>query len=115
MIEGFKLRITSSELKTHCEGRVKYHRGRAETKSSQIPNLKAAMDAIKATADAKVIAQMTKFSNSYNSDDPVGDLEKDITEHLNKALVFEFFSTHLFDDDYTRVEGDLQRLEILKR
>ena len=75
------------------------------------------MEAIKSNRDAQVLSQMTKFStsNSYHSDDPVGDLEKDITEHINKALVFEFFSTHLFDDDYTLVESDLQRLEILKR
>lgn len=117
MIEGFKLKVTSAELKTHCETRAKHHTGRADTKEAELPKLQAAMDAIKTHAEATNVSQMTKsgISNSYHMDDPVGDLEKDIADHRNKALVFSFFANHLFDDDYTLLESDLQRLEILKR
>ena len=117
MIEGFKLRVTSSELRSHCEGRSLHHTDRAKTKEAELPNLQAAMTAIRTHADATNVSQKTKpsMSNSYHMEDPVGDLEKDIADHRNKALVFSFFAAHLFDEDYTLTEPDLQRLEILKR
>lgn len=117
MIEGFKLKITSEELKSHCTERAAYHRNRAKTKEEQIPKLREAMEAIKSNRNSQELAQMTKFGNlsSYHTEDPVGDLEKDVTEHVNKSLVFEFFASHLFGEDYTLTESDLQRLEILKR
>lgn len=118
MIEGLKLKVPCSELKSHCEQRAEHHAGRADTKEAELPKLREAIDAIKTHAEATTVGQMTKSvitSKAYHMDDPVGDLEKDIADHRNKALVFTFFSTHLFDDDYTLTESDLQRLEILKR
>jgi hypothetical protein len=47
MIEGFKLKITSSELRYHCGARAEYHRSRAKQKTDELPKVKEAMEAIK--------------------------------------------------------------------
>ncbi len=114
MVDGFKLRISSHELAEHCTNRAKYHRRRASEKEAELPKLREAITAIKSHAPAVGISNMTKGS-SYRSDDPVGDLEHDINEHKNKAIVFDFFASHLFEEDYTLDEGDLTRLEMLRR
>ena len=117
MIEGFKLKVASSELKTHCFGRAEYHRKRATEKEAELPKVKEAMEAIRRGGGhaAAGITHMNK--NSYNLDttDVVENLENDIKDHKNKAMVFDFFGNHLFAEDYTLKEDDLIRLEILKR
>lgn len=118
MIEGFRLKVTSVELAKHCLSRALYHRRRAEEKSKELPGLKEAIGRIK-SAEAAMrpgdVATMSKGSNiGYRVGDPVGDLERDIRDHSNKALVFDFFSDHLFDEDYDLGEEDLVRLEILR-
>jgi hypothetical protein len=121
MIEGFKLKITSSELKTHCSERALYHKQRADDKEQELPGLKEALAKVEAVTganlDPKNLAHMNKSAASYRMDvdEPVEALESDIKDHRNKALVFAFFSEHLFAEDYTLQEADLIRLEILKR
>lgn len=112
MIEGFKLKVPASELKSHCESRAAHHAKRADDKETSLPHLKTSFDAIKGTSPS---GQQSITSNSYHLEDPVKQLEADIRDHRNKSSVFTFFSEHLFDDDYTLTESDLQRLEILKR
>lgn len=58
---------------------------------------------------------MNKGGYHTDNNDPVGDLEADIKDHRNKSLVFAFFSTHLYEEDYNLDESALIRLEILKR
>jgi len=50
-----------------------------------------------------------------NSEDQLESLRADIRNHRNKALMFEFFAAHLFDDIYELAEDDLHRLEITRR
>ena len=118
MIEGLKLLVRSVELKTHCELRSEYHRKRADEKEAQLPKLRESLEVLRGSGlPATSYSNMNKGSQAYHldPDDPIKDLEKDIQDHRNKSLVFEFFAGHLFDDDYTLKEDDLQRLELLKR
>lgn len=117
MIEGLKLRVTSAEIRKHCLERAEYHTKRAGDKEVELPAIKDAFDKIKAggTTAVQVLAHMNK--SGYHSDptDVIDSLEKDIKDHRNKTLVFKFFGEHLFDEDYTLMETDLQRLEIVAR
>lgn len=117
MIKGLRLRMASVELRKHCETRSAHHRTRAEEKTKEIPALKEAMERIKKMGGS--ITEIAKFSKSmsnYNVDqeDPVEALEKDIHAHIGKSLVFGFFASHLFDEDYDLDENDLRRLELIK-
>jgi hypothetical protein len=133
MIEGLKLNIPSKELAELVKSRAGYHRSRADLKEKeQLPMLRATLpDLEKAMAvvqshgqNPQKLGDMGKFSSnsSYNmNENPVDQLKKDIEKleldirsHRNKALVFDFISTHLFDDTYSLTETDLTRLEILK-
>lgn len=113
MIEGLKIRMSSSELKSHCQARANYHATRAQEKAEHLPEIKKSLESIRGHASPTNVANMVK-SGYHLADDPVKELERDITEHQNKSLVFTFFSEHLFDEDYTLKEDDLIRLEILK-
>jgi hypothetical protein len=116
MIEGFKIRVASKELRDTLLDRAEYHRNRAETKQVELPKLREAMEMIKA-APAESVAHFNKASASYAFDpaDAIENLERDIKDHHNKAIVFRFFADHLFDDDYTLGEQDMIRLELVKR
>jgi len=116
MVEGFKLKVTSAELKEHCEHRAMYHSERADEKRNKtLPQLREALESVKSTSPSSSISHMNKGTYHMDPDDPVKDLERDIRNHENKALVFQFFATHLIDDDYTLQEADLVKLEILKQ
>lgn len=54
--------------------------------------------------------------NGYQLDPEsvVESLESDIRTHNEKAIIFQFFADHLFSEDYTLMETDLKRLEMLK-
>lgn len=117
MITGFKLRVTSGELKTHLRERAAYHRRRADEKGAELPGLRDAMERLKknAAGAATNLAHMNKTSNyRMDPDDPVENLETDIKDHQNKAMVFEFYAEHLFDEDYTLDRNDLVSLEIVR-
>jgi len=133
MIEGLKLNIPSKELAELVKARAHHHRGRAELKEKeQLPMLKATLpDLEKAMAvvqghgghgQAKdVVSKLVSNSSYAMNENPVDrlradieKLEQDIRNHRNRALVFDFISTHLFDDTYSLTESDLTRLEILK-
>lgn len=118
MITGLRLRIASSEIKTHCLERAKFHDGRAALKEGELPKLQSALDAIRAVSEPQPqLSHMSKVSSTYHADlgSEIENLERDIRNHKNQAMVFRFFSEHLFDEDYDLQEADLQRLEITKR
>jgi hypothetical protein len=117
MIKGLRLRVTCAELKEHCLARSGYHAKRAVEKELTLPELKAALEAVKGQKHMEMAAAMSVMNKGgyrLNTESPVEDLEADIVNHRNKALVFQFFASHLFDADYDLEESDLQRLEILK-
>lgn len=117
MIEGFKLKLTSKELKDHCSKRAEYHRKRSKEKADELPRVKEAMEVIKkgGIEVAATLETMSKGGYRLDTEDVIEKLEGDIKDHSNKALVFDFFAAHLFEEDYTLQETDLVRLEILKR
>ncbi len=119
MIEGLKIRVTSEELEKHCQQRAMYHADRASQKEKELPGLKEALAKVEAVTGQNIapadLARMSKGGYAMNVDQPVDQLESDIKDHRNKALVFAFFAEHLFAEDYTLQEADLIRLEILKR
>jgi hypothetical protein len=115
MIDGFKIKITSSELKKHCQEKSAYHSKRAEEKNQELPTIKDALEKIKTIGPAQSVSHMNKGSYHLDPGDAVEQLETDIRDHHNKSLVFAFFAEHLFDEDYVLDETALIRLEIIKR
>ena len=117
MVEGFKLRIDSTELADHCLARAAHHHERAEAKIARLEEARTLAAALAPEMSAANVATMTKTGNYYQADPRqlCENLETDIREHNNKAATFQFFAAHLFNDTYTLSESDLQRLEILKR
>lgn len=116
MVDGFKLRMTSKELRIHCETRSQYHATRADEKTAGLPKLRESLETIKNNGITTTsVSTMNKGGYHLNTDDPIESLERDINDHRNKAILFKFFSEHLFDDDYILKEEDLARLEIIKR
>lgn len=122
MIDGFKLKITAAELRKHCTERSEYHGKRADEKAAELPELQATMQKVKkvtaANLEPQELAHMNKTGSYSNmpmdTDEPIEQLERAIKNHRNHALVFAFFAAHLFDEDYTLLENDLRRLEILR-
>jgi hypothetical protein len=114
MIEGFRLRIGTVELQEHCIGRSKFHSDRAAEYTRELPKVKESMEALQKHGIATAITQMHGKGGSFDID-PVEDMENKIQDHGNRSLVFEFFSKHLFPEDYNLKEEDLIRLEVLKR
>ncbi len=115
MINGLKLKVTSKELVDHCMKRAAYHTKRAGEKEAELPKLREALDCVKGQGRLPdSVSHMNKGGYRLDPDDPVQRLEGDITDHRNKSMVFTFFASHLFDEDYTLEENDLRRLEILK-
>lgn len=116
IVKGLFFHYTTDELGLHMRARAVHHEGRASTKESAIPDLKKAVDTVRAAAEATNVAQMSKVSNSYNfSKDQVDQLEEDIRDHRNKALVFRTLADHLVANaTYELDENGLRRLEIVK-
>lgn len=119
LVEGFKLKVTKNELADHCRKRAEHHRKRAADKEAELPRLTEVMESLKGQGKrlATTISNFSKQSGGYNLDveHPVENLEKDIQDHRNKAIVFEWFAEHLLPFDYVLDENALIRLEILKR
>ena len=116
LVVGLKLRLTAKELRDHCALRAAYHLDRAAEKKKQKPDLKAALDKIAETKPSVNVSQLGgKSVYALDPADPINDLDTDIRDHENKALVFTFFAAHFFDNDHILDESDLVRLEFLKR
>jgi hypothetical protein len=118
IIKGLRYQFTTAQLREHMLQRAVYHEERAVNKEGALPELQKAVDIVKSAGktQATAIAQMGKFSNyHFNASDQIDQLETDIKDHHNKALVFRTLSTHLWDHaTYDLDENDLRRLEIVK-
>ncbi len=113
-IQGFQIVIKSAELKEHLLKRSEYHKVRAEEKTAKLPKLKESLETLSNVNPANAVSQMSKGGYAFSANDPIENLEQDIRDHQNKVLVFSFFATHLFDDDYILGDADLRKLEITK-
>ncbi len=114
MIEGFKVKVGFVELTEHCLARSRYHQRRAEEKEATLPDLKKTLEMVRTSTVPSNYSNMSKGGYNLDPDDPVTQLERDIETHRNKRLVFDFFASHLFNDDYTLEKDDLVKLEILR-
>lgn len=116
IVKGLLFHYSTEELAAQMQSRAEHHEDRARTKESALPELKKAVETIKTTAEASTVARMSKVHNAYHFDgDQVADLENDIRDHKNKALVFRTLAEHLVPNaTYELGEHDLQRLEIVK-
>lgn len=120
MIKGLRYQFTTEQLATHMKARADYHEGRSTEKERELYELQKAVDIVKKAGrtTTTTVAAMSKFANSnYHFDpvDQVDQLETDIKDHRNKALVFRTLAGHLFAGaTYDLDENDLRRLEIVK-
>lgn len=89
MIEGLKLRVTSSEIRAHCVKRRAYHEQQLAHKLRFLKELKGEYDRSKVNAE--------------------------IAGHERSVAGFHFIAEHLFDDDYTLETCDIDRLEFVPR
>lgn len=120
IVKGLRYQFTTDQLGAHMRDRASYHESRANEKEKALPELQKAVDIVKQAGRSQGVANMaamSKFSNSnYNFDvDQVEQLETDIKDHRNKALVFRTLAGHLVPaSTYDLDENDLRRLEIVK-
>lgn len=115
MIEGLKYHFTSEQIAKHMRDRADHHEKRAVTKEEALPKMKEALEEIKKNAPTNHLGGMSKSGAMYNVGNPDEDLERDIKDHRNKALVFRTLSEHLAPNEtYVLTESDLTRLEILQ-
>lgn len=118
IVKGLLFHYTTEELDKLMNARAGYHEDRAKQKESALPELKKAVDTVKASTDAEVtdVARMSKAGVAYNfGGDEVESLKRDIRDHKNKALVFRTLAEHLVKNaTYELDESDLRRLELIK-
>ena len=117
LVPGLKLRLTSNELADHLRARAAYHRQRRDDKRAELPKIREAVESLKAhsAAPAVVVSNFNKGgAYGFDGDTAVESLERDIAEHNNKSVAFDFLAEHLFEQDYCLDRDDLVRLEILK-
>ncbi len=114
MIAGLRFRVPSGELEKHLIERSEYHKQRADEKIANKPKLQEALEHIKSTHSPVTVSHMSKGSYNLDPEDAVEQLEKDITMHTNKSLVFSYFAKHLFQQDYMLSKSEMVDLEILR-
>jgi hypothetical protein len=120
IVKGLRYHYTTDQLREQMLGRAKHHELRAEQKEKALPELKRAVETVKANAQTQEnteLAMMIKTSANYHfaGGNQVEALETDIRDHRNKALVFKTLADHLVPHaTYDLDENDLRRLEIVK-
>jgi hypothetical protein len=103
MIEGLKVTIDGSELKTLCDTRAKFHDERARFYEQQ----KEALPDIDET--------MTGFSIS-NSKRPQEMMQERIASHKAEAAELRFIGAHInMEESFLLGRDDLQKLGIVSR
>lgn len=120
MIEGLKIRVTSQELGDHLNARADYHADKAAEIEKDLPAIREIRDRFRSGTNLNPddLARMTKASNYAHTkgvEEMVGELEGEMRNRRNKAMAFRYIAAHLFQEDYTLQNEDLQRLEILNR
>ena len=117
-IKGLLFHFSNADLALHMCQRAEHHDERARQKESALPELRKAVETVKASAETKTLARMSKNGgHDYNfaANEQIENLEFDIREHRNKALVFRVLAKHLVPAAiYELDESALRRLEIVK-
>lgn len=100
MIEGFKVRMTSDELRDHLSGRADYH---AEKR-----------DWYEATA--KEAGERVDAVDQFVSNNPQQSLKASADSHRRKSAYFTLLSKHVVPNEtYQLDESELTRLELVDR
>ncbi len=104
MIEGFRIDVTADEMGRHLDGRIAYHRGRAqecEMKQQKLRALAPGAD------DEEEIFEMCGSSRLHG-------LERMAARHRARELFLMFARNHIVASEIYRLsDGDLQLLEWL--
>lgn len=115
-MEGLKFKVSSQELKSHLVDRAAHHRDKASEKEAIPDDIKKTIEASHGNRSiANMVPTLAKSAYHANVSDSSGSLQRDIEDHQAKAAAFEFFASHLFDEDYTLREEELIRLELVRR
>lgn len=108
MVEALKLEITSAELKSLVEGRMKYHSHKAEVLETEMGRLGAVLEDLDDEAE-----QIGKYSNAH-SNNPVDSLRKKAKVHRDRATYFKFFAEHIIPNEkYVLTQHDLATIEVV--
>jgi hypothetical protein len=116
MIEGLKFKVTAQEIKEHLQARSQYHENRANEKEAELPTLEALIEKLTGEPAGKLTNQgKARFSGTYGFDpeSQMDAIRNDIRHHRSKASKFMFWSSHLFDEDYTLTTEALTGLEMI--
>lgn len=99
MIEGIRIDVPAEELKEHILDRAKDHTDKAISYQRKVKVLEEA-----------------DLARTHTSLDPIGDLDRKVKEHQDKAAYFLFMAEHLvMDETYRLDQSELARLEIAAR
>ena len=104
---ALEFRITHEELKAHFEARAKYHRQRAEQKTSVLPDAKRTAEVLNKNRSIN----NPKHAYSCEPEDTVKELEQDIRTHRTSALKFQWMAEHIAHDDQITTVDELNRYE----
>jgi hypothetical protein len=97
MITGFRIDVSSDEVKEHALKRASYHEERASFYAGQVRSLRDGG------------ARPANVTN-----DPISSLEASAVRHQSKAEYFKFMAAHIIPDETYRLEeSDLGRLEFV--
>jgi len=105
VIEGIKLDFKAEELREHCNGRAKYHQGRADFYREEAKRMEGQED-IKIEND-------NLYSNSTMMSARKSMKEK-ANFHENRAFVFGLMRSHFIEETYRLSISDLSTLELDK-
>ena len=100
MIEGIKLDFTSDQLKAHVGERIVFHSQKEKWYQQQVLALRSG----------------GVRPDSGVSNDPVTSLERSMSDHAQKAGLFQVIADHIVSNEVYRLsESDLSRLEFISR
>lgn len=103
MIQGIKIQISSKELKTHLNDKVKLHKEKEAFYNAQVKNLEKGVE--------QNVVDESLYNNASNN--PVSTLQQSAKKHKQRAEFFQFIADHLVNEDYELTESDLTKLEII--
>ena len=105
MIQGLYIDVSSDEIRTMLQDRLKYHQGKTSFYKEQL----AKMQQID-----KALGEEARTIGKTSSASPTESLESSVRKHENMTLYYKFMSEHVVPNETYRLgDGELQRLGIL--
>jgi hypothetical protein len=117
-----KFAVPSEEFRTHCQARATHHRGRADSKEKELPNLEASYAKLRELDDdgAQKDTPSNKISRGGYEDDQnkIKKIKAEIQQHRLIADRFAFYETHTSDSHWPTMwltVEDLERFEFIPK